>query len=75
MKLAEVKKQLDEYLRNDWIRPITFLYGDPILFNRKKDGILRVYVNYRALIQQTRPDKYLLSRIDDPLDWFVNELS
>ena len=29
-------------------------------------------IDYRALMQQTRPNKYQLPRIDDLLDWLVN---
>ena len=31
-----------------------------------------MYIYYRALYQQTRPDKYPLPRINDQLDWLVN---
>ena len=32
VELAEVRKQLDEYLSKGWIRPSTSPYGAPILF-------------------------------------------
>ena len=72
MVLAEVRKQLDEYLSKGWIRPSTCPYGTPILLARKKDGTLRICISYRALNQQTRPNKYLLPSIDDILNWLVN---
>ena len=31
-------------------------------------------IDYRALNQQERPDKYPLPRIDDPLNWLVNSI-
>ena len=68
VELAEVRKQLDEYLSKGWIRPSTSPYGASILFSRKKDGTLRMCIDFRALNQQTKPDKYLLPRIDDLLD-------
>ena len=72
VELAEVRKQLDKYLCKDWARPRTSLYGVPILFNRKKDGTLKICIDYRALNQQTRLDKYPLPKIDDLLYQLVN---
>ena len=50
------------------MRPSVSPYGAPILFARKKDGTLRMCVDYRALNKQTVIDKYPLPRIDDLLD-------
>ena len=72
VKVAEVRKQLDEYLRKDWIKHSTTPYGAHILYDRKIDGTLRMCIDYRALNQQMQPDKYLLAMIDDQLDWIVN---
>ena len=51
VELAEVRKQLDEYLSKGWIRPSTSPYGAPILFARKKDETLRMCIDYKALKQ------------------------
>ena len=67
-ELAEVRRQLDGYLHKGWIRPSTSPYGAPILFVWKKDGSLRMYVDYHALNAQTVLDKYPLPRIEDLLD-------
>ena len=48
-ELAEVRRQLDEYLKKGWIRPSCSPYGAPIVFIRKKTGELRMTVDYRAL--------------------------
>ena len=48
-ELAEVRRQLDEYLEKGWIRPSCSPYGAPIVFIRKKTGELRMTVDYRAL--------------------------
>ena len=67
-ELAEVRRQLDEYLEKGWIRPSSSPYGAPIVFIRKKTGELRMTVDYRALNRQTKKDVYPLPRIDDLLD-------
>ena len=72
VELAEVRIELDEYLRKGWIRPSSSPYGAPILFAKKKYGTLRMCIDYRALNQKTKPDKYLLPRINDLLDCLVN---
>ena len=66
--MAEVRRQLDEYLEKGFIRPSTSLYGAPMLFARKKDGTLRMCVDYRALNKNTKKDAYPIPRIDDLLD-------
>ena len=67
-ELAEVRRQLDEYLEKGWIRPSCSPYGAPIVFIRKKTGELRMTVDYQALNRQTKKDVYPLPRIDDLLD-------
>ncbi len=42
-------------------------YGAPILFAKKKDGGLRMCIDYRALNNNTILDRYPLPRIDDLL--------
>ena len=66
--MAEVKRQLDEYLEKGFIRPSISPYGAPILFARKKDGTLRICIDYRALNKDTKKDAYPIPRIDDLLD-------
>ena len=46
--------------------------GPPFFLLWKKDGTLRMCIDYFALNQQTRPDKYLLFRINNLLDQLVN---
>ena len=67
-ELAEVRRQLDEYLEKGWIRLSCSPYGAPIVFIRKKTGELRMTVDYRALNRQTKKDVCPLPRIDDLLD-------
>ena len=65
---VEMKRQVSEGLRRGIIEPSTSPYGAPCLFVTKKDGSLRMYVDYRALDKLTVKTKYPLPRIDDLLD-------
>jgi len=67
-ELEEVKKQLDDLLSKGFIRPSVSPFGAPILFVKKKDGSLRMCVDYRALNKMTIKNRYALPRIDDLLD-------
>ncbi|KAJ9519127.1 hypothetical protein QJQ45_007681 [Haematococcus lacustris] len=65
---AEVKKQVAELLAKGLIEPSSSPYGAPILFVQKKDGSLRMCIDYRALNKLTVRDRYPLLRIDDLFD-------
>ena len=55
-------------LNKGFIRPSTSPWGAPILFVRKKDGSLRLCVDYCQLNKVTVRNKYPLPRIDDLFD-------
>jgi hypothetical protein len=67
-ELAELKKQLGELQQSGFIRPSSSPWGAPVLFVKKKDGSMRVCVDYRALNEVTIKNKYPLPRIDDLFD-------
>ena len=67
-ELAELKKQLDEQLRKGFIRPSVSPWGSPILFVSKKDGTIRLCVDYRSLNEVTIKNKYPLPKIEDLFD-------
>ncbi|XP_070672174.1 uncharacterized protein [Malus domestica] len=48
-KLRELKVQLQELVDNGFIQPSTSPWGAPVLFVRKKDGTLRLCIDYRQL--------------------------
>ena len=55
-------------MEHGFIRPSKSPYGAPVLFVKKKDGSLRMCIDYRALNKITVKNKYLLPRIDELLD-------
>jgi hypothetical protein len=63
-ELAELKKQLQDLLDKGYIRPSSSPWGCPALFVKKKDGSLRLCVDYRPLNAVTIKNKYPLPRID-----------
>jgi hypothetical protein len=52
----------------EFIQPSKSAFGAPILFVRKKNGKLRMCVDYRALNKLSIRDRYPLPRIDSLLD-------
>ena len=46
-ELKELKAQLEELLSKGFIRPSTSPWGAPVLFVKKKDGSLRLCIDYR----------------------------
>ncbi|KAJ4818476.1 polyprotein [Rhynchospora pubera] len=67
-ELKELKVQIEELLAKGFIRPSASPWGAPVLFVRKKDGTLRLCVDYRELNKVTVKNRYPLPRIDDLFD-------
>jgi hypothetical protein len=61
---ADLKELLQQLLKDGKISPSTSPYGAPVLFVKKKDGSLRMCIDYRALNSQTVKNRYALPRID-----------
>ena len=66
-ELAEMKKQLEELMEKGFIHPSSSPWGCPAIFV-KKDGTLRMCVDYRPLNAVTIKNKYPLPRIDTLFD-------
>ncbi len=66
--LNELKVQLEELLAKGYIKPSKSPYGAFVLFVYKKNGTLRVCVDYGALNKVTVNNRYPLPRIDDLFD-------
>ena len=67
-ELKELQIQLQELLDKGFIRPSHSPWGAPVLFVKKKDGTLRMCIDYRELNKLTIKNKYPLPRIDDLFD-------
>ena len=70
-EMDELKQQLADLLSKGFIRPSTSPFGAPVLFVHKKEGTLRLCVDYRALNKITIKNRYPLPRIDELMDRLV----
>nr|GEZ89717.1 putative reverse transcriptase domain-containing protein [Tanacetum cinerariifolium] len=76
-EMKELMSQLQELLDKGFIRPSSSPWGAPILFVKKKDGSMRMCIDYRELNKFTLKNVYPLPRIDDLFDqlqgarWFL----
>ena len=68
MELKELKIQLQDLVDKGFIRPSVSLWDAPVLFVKKKDGTLRLCIDYRQFNRITIKNKYPLPRIDDLFD-------
>ncbi|KAI3770484.1 hypothetical protein L6452_01618 [Arctium lappa] len=64
-EMKELMSQLQELLDKGFIRPSTSPWGTPVLFVKKKDGTMRMCIDYRELNNVTINNRYPLPRIDD----------
>ncbi len=67
-ELKVINALIDEYLAKGFIRTSQSPAGSPIVFAKKKDGSLRLCVDYRGLNKVTKKNRYPLPRIDELLD-------
>ncbi|KAL5831658.1 hypothetical protein ACOSQ4_017012 [Xanthoceras sorbifolium] len=67
-ELKELKVQMEELMNKGFVRPSTSLWGAPVLFVKKKDGSMRLCIDYRELNKMTVRNQYPLPRIDDLFD-------
>ena len=71
-ELQETKRQIEEYLTAGHVRPSTSPFGAPVLLVKKKDGSMRMCIDYRGLNKITEKNNFPLPRIDDFHDRLVH---
>ena len=64
----EVKEYIQDLILKGWIVKSKSPYSAPVVCVRKKDGTLRLCIDYRLLNQKTVPDRHPLPRIQDLTD-------
>ncbi|GJS62792.1 putative nucleotidyltransferase, ribonuclease H [Tanacetum coccineum] len=68
LEMLELSNQLKELQEKGFIRPSHSPWGAPVLFVKKKDGSMRMCIDYRELNKLTIKNRYPLPRIDDLFD-------
>ena len=71
VELSDLKKQLEELLEKQFVRPSVSPWGALVLLVKKKDGTMRLCVDYCQLNKVTIKNRYPLPRIDDLMDQLV----
>jgi hypothetical protein len=64
----EVEAQVAHLLKKGFIEQSSSPFGAPVFFVKKKDGTLRMVIDYRALNKVTTKNRYPLPRVHDLLD-------
>ncbi|GKF32139.1 putative reverse transcriptase domain-containing protein, partial [Tanacetum coccineum] len=67
-EMKELTMQLHELTDKGFIRLSSSPWGAPVLFVKKKDGSMRLCIDYRELNKLTVKNRYPLPRIDDLFD-------
>ena len=73
----EVREHFEDILVKGWIRKSKSAYSSPLVCIRKKDGSLRICVDFRQENSKTVPDKQPIPKVQDILNnlggnkWFT----
>ena len=63
IELKELKVKLQDLLDKGFVRPSVSPWGAPVLFVKKKNGTLRMCIDYQHINKVTVKNKYPLPRI------------
>lgn len=64
----EIEKVIKDLLEMGHIRPSKSPFASAIVFLKKKDGTMRMCIDYRALNKKTIKNRYPIPRIDELID-------
>ena len=64
----EVKGYIEELLNRGFIRKSKSPFSSSVVCVRKKDGAMRLCIDYRELNKKTVPDRHPIPRIQEALD-------
>jgi hypothetical protein len=64
----EIEKAIKELLEMGHIRPSTSPFASSVVLVKKKDGMMQMCIDYRALNKKTIKNRYPIPRIDELLD-------
>ena len=70
-----VHSELKEMLDHGIIERSTSDWASPMVTVKKKDGSLRLCVDYRRLNTLSKADAYPMPRVDELIDWVVTSLA
>lgn len=65
---AMVDEQIEQWIREGVIQPTYSEYASPIVLIRKKDGSIRICIDYRWVNKKILKERYPLPLIDDQFD-------
>ena len=68
LEQRDLHSQIQTLLQAGMIKPSSSPWASPVLLVAKKDGGLRLCIDYRRLNKSTIPDKYPVPLVDDLLD-------
>lgn len=69
--LEDVRRHLKNLMAAGIVKESRSPYASPIVVARKKNGDVRMCVDYRTLNSRTIPDQYVTPRVEDALDCLV----
>lgn len=65
---SEVKQYVEDLLNRRWVRKSRSAYSSPVVCVRKRDGSLRLCVDFRELNRRTVPDRHPLPRVHTTIE-------